>query len=93
MQTEYTHRKFCRIDAIRDELSPPAAERFDSLALFDQLRLEGASRASAPWPTGAAELELVRRARLRAQRVRHRAHDRPPGARRAQAAAQVRPPR
>ena len=47
MQTEYPHRKFYRLDAVRDELSPQAAECFDSLALFDQLRLEGATEATA----------------------------------------------
>ncbi len=47
MQTECPHRKFCRLDATRDELSPQAAERFDSLALFDRLRLEGATEATA----------------------------------------------
>ncbi len=47
MQTECPHRRFYRLDAIRDELSPQAAERFDSLALFDQLRLEGATEATA----------------------------------------------
>ncbi len=33
MQTECPHRRFCRLDAIRDELSPQAAERFDKLVL------------------------------------------------------------
>ena len=47
MQTECPHRRFCRLDPIRDELSPQAAERFDKLALFDQLRIEGASQATA----------------------------------------------
>ncbi len=66
MQIKHPHRKFCRLDAIRDELSPQAAERFDNLALFDQLRLEGATEATAlkaigcsratPWPTAAAVL-------------------------------------
>ncbi len=45
MQTEGPHRRCCRLDPIRDELSPQAAERFDKLALFDQLRIEGASQA------------------------------------------------
>ncbi len=53
MQTEYPHRKFYRLDAIRDELSPQAAERFDSLALFDRLRLEGATEATATLSAGA----------------------------------------
>ena len=35
MQIKCPHRKFYRLDAIRDELSPQAAER------FDQLRREG----------------------------------------------------
>ncbi len=47
MQTEYPHRKFYRLDAVRDELSPQAAERFDSLALCDRLRREGATEATA----------------------------------------------
>ncbi len=38
MQTECPHRRFCRLDAVRDELSPQAAERFDQL---DRLRCEG----------------------------------------------------
>ena len=47
MQIKHPHRKFYRLDAIRDELSPQAAEHFDKLALFDQLRLEGATEATA----------------------------------------------
>ncbi len=54
MQTEYPHRKFYRLDAIRDELSPQAAERFDKLALFDQLRLEGTTAAAARTGCGGA---------------------------------------
>ena len=47
MQAECPHRRFCRLDAILDELSPQAAERFYSLALCDRLRLEGAAEATA----------------------------------------------
>ncbi len=36
MQTECPHRRFYRLDAIRDELSPQAAERLDRIALFDR---------------------------------------------------------
>ncbi len=54
MQIKCPHRKFYRLDAIRDELSPQAAERFDSLALFDQLRREGAPRSAPCWRASAA---------------------------------------
>ncbi len=47
MQTECPHRRFCRLDEIRDELSPQATGRLDNLALFDQLRREGATEATA----------------------------------------------
>ncbi len=33
MQIKYPHRKFYRLDATRDELSPQAAERFDADSL------------------------------------------------------------
>ncbi len=39
--------RFYRLDVVRDELSPQVAERFDRLALFDRLRREGASQATA----------------------------------------------
>ncbi len=71
MQTEYPHRKFYRLDAIRDELSPQAAERFDTLALFDQLRLEGATEATALKAAGCSRATLYRwKRRLREQGVR-----------------------
>ena len=54
MQIKHPHWKFCRLDPIRDELSPQAAERFDRLALFEQLRREGASRATALKEIGCA---------------------------------------
>jgi len=47
MQIKHPHRRFCRLDAVRDELSPQAAERFDRPALFDELRREGATEATA----------------------------------------------
>jgi len=41
MQIKYPCRRFCRLDPIRDELSPQAVEHFDKLALFERLRREG----------------------------------------------------
>ncbi len=71
MQIKYPHRKFYRLDAIRDELSPQAAERFDSLALFDQIRLEGATEATALKAIGCSRATLYRwKRRLREQGVR-----------------------
>ncbi len=68
MQIKCPHRKFCRLDAIRDELSPQAAERFDSLALFDQLRLQGATEATALKAIGCSRATLYRwKRRLREQ--------------------------
>ena len=65
MQTEYPHRRFYRLDATRDELSPQAAERFDTLALFDQLRLEGATEATALKAAGCSRATFYRRAQRR----------------------------
>ncbi len=71
MQIKYPHRKFYRLDAIRDELSPQAAERFDNLALFDQLRLEGATEATALKAIGCSRATPCRwKRRLREQGVR-----------------------
>ncbi len=68
MQIKCPHRKFCRLDAVRDELSPQAAERFDSLALFDQLRLEGATEATALKAAGCSRATPCRwKRRLREQ--------------------------
>jgi len=71
MQTECPHRRFCRLDPTRDELSPQAAERFDRLALFDELRLEGASQATALKAIGCSRTTRLRfplrgRAKIRA---------------------------
>ncbi len=60
MQIKYPHRKFYRLAAIRDELSPQAAERFDTLALFDQLRLGGATEATALKAAGCSRATLYR---------------------------------
>ena len=71
MQTECPHRKFYRLDAIRDELSPQAAECFDNLALFDQLRREGATEATALKAIGCSWATPCRwKRRLREQGIR-----------------------
>jgi len=47
MQIKCPHRRFYRLAPVRNELSPQAAERFDKLALFDQLRRKDASQPTA----------------------------------------------
>ncbi len=82
MQTECPHRRFCRLDAVRDELSPQSAERFDSLALFNQLRLEGKTESTALKAIGCSRATPCRWKRhLREQGVRGRVRDRLPAAR------------
>ncbi len=96
MQTECPRPKFYRLDPIRDELWPQAAERFDKLALFNRLRREGATEATALMAAGCSRATLYRwKRRLREQGVRALANR---CRRRARAgalgaAAQVRPPR
>ena len=68
MQIKHPHRKFCRLDAIRDELSPQAAERFDLIRLYDELRSEGASERAALKAAGCSRATLYRwKRRLREQ--------------------------
>ncbi len=71
MQIKSPHRKFYRIDPIREPVSPQAAERFDLIRLYDELRSEGASERAALKAAGCSRATLYRwKRRLREQGVR-----------------------
>ncbi len=71
MQIKYPHRKFYRIDPIREPVSTQAAERFDLIRLYDELRSEGASERAALKAAGCSRATLYRwKRRLREQGVR-----------------------
>ena len=71
MQIKSPHRKFYRIDPIREPVSTQAAERFDLIRLYDELRSEGASERAALKAAGCSRATLYRwKRRLREQGVR-----------------------
>ena len=71
MQIKCPHRKFYRIDPIRDPVSTQAAERFDLIRLYEELRSEGASERAALKAAGCSRATLYRwKRRLREQGVR-----------------------
>ena len=71
MQIKSPHRRFYRIDPIREPVSTQAAERFDLIRLYDELRSEGASERAALKAAGCSRATLYRwKRRLREQGVR-----------------------
>jgi len=59
-QIKYPHHRFYRLAPIRDELSPQTAAGFDKIALFDELRREDTSQATALKAVGWSRATLYR---------------------------------